>query len=147
MGKTKRAELNKQRNVWDRLKASVLISDICLRWQIDFFFWWLWSFFERLCCCGASSKGESLKNNNMWGYWCGLQQWWSSYNTWHILWNQTHWKDDRLTYLVINKNKNNPVIIAPTASGSGNKEWHSQQLRGNFLITLAPYVPRILFLY
>ena len=58
-----------------------------------FIFLWLWSFFQ----------WTSLKNKNKWGYWCGLQQWWNSYNTWHIQWIQTHRKDDHLTYLVTNK--------------------------------------------
>jgi hypothetical protein len=41
---------------------------------------------------------------------------------------------------VLNKNKNNPEIIPSTVSGigSGNKGWLTQQLRGNYLITLAP---------
>lgn len=51
-------------------------------------------------------------------------------------------KRSSLTYLVLNKKKkNSPEIIAPTVSGSGNNEWLAQQLRGKFLITLAPYVP------
>jgi hypothetical protein len=42
------------------------------------------------------------------------------------------------------KNKNNPVIIASTVSGSGNSGCLAQQLRGNFLIALAPYIPILL---